>query len=134
LNEKYGLQSRKTRLTAVRTLCVDHATPFCTQNFALVSPTSGGHSLGIGRLRSKSHGVCLFSFCYEVVCMSGTILCKIAVVMISATGHHVLHSGNSPPCHIAFWPSNWISLRPELPLADSAAKLLLAFAKECNRL
>jgi len=55
LNEKSsGSRSRKQRLTAVGTLCADHVTPFYPQKLALTSPTGGGRSLGIVRVRTKA--------------------------------------------------------------------------------
>jgi hypothetical protein len=37
--------------------CADHATPSIRKKLALTSPTSGGRSVGIVRLRTKGHGV-----------------------------------------------------------------------------
>jgi len=55
LNEKSsGSRSRKQRLTAVGTRCADHVTPFYPQKLALTSPTGGGLSVGIVRVRTKS--------------------------------------------------------------------------------
>jgi hypothetical protein len=42
----------------VGTRCADHATPIYPQKLALTSPTSGGRSVDIVRLRKKGHGVC----------------------------------------------------------------------------
>jgi len=55
LNEKSsGSRSRKQRLTAVGTRCADHVTPFYPQKLALTSPTGGGRSVGIVRVRTKA--------------------------------------------------------------------------------
>jgi len=55
LNEKSsGSRSRKQRLTAVGTHCADHATPLYPQKLALTSPTGGGRSLGIVRVRTEA--------------------------------------------------------------------------------
>jgi len=38
----------------VGTRCVDHVTPLYPQNLALTSPTGGGRSVGIVRVRTKA--------------------------------------------------------------------------------
>jgi hypothetical protein len=52
----------KSRLTAVGTHCADHATSLYPQKLALTSPISGGRTVGIVHLWTKSHGVHLFLF------------------------------------------------------------------------
>jgi hypothetical protein len=42
---------------AVGIRCADHATPSIRKMLALTSPTGGGLSVGIVRLRTKGHGV-----------------------------------------------------------------------------
>jgi hypothetical protein len=42
---------------AVGIRCADHATPSIRKKLALTSPTCGGRSVGIVRLRAKGHGV-----------------------------------------------------------------------------
>ena len=47
-------RSRKQRLTAVGIRCAGHVTPLYPQKLAVTSPTGGGHSVGIVRLRTKA--------------------------------------------------------------------------------
>ena len=49
-----GSRSRKQRLTAVGTRCADLVTPLYPQKLALNSPTGGGRSVGIVRVRTKA--------------------------------------------------------------------------------
>jgi hypothetical protein len=57
LNEKLAASVKKTELTTGGIRCADHATPSIRKKLALTSPTSGGLSVGIVRLRTKGHGV-----------------------------------------------------------------------------
>jgi hypothetical protein len=59
--EKWRLRSRKPILTAVGIRFADHATSSIRIRLTLTSPTSDGRSVGIVRLRTKSHGVFLCS-------------------------------------------------------------------------
>ena len=58
-----GSRSRKQRLMAVGTRCADHVSPLYPQKLALTSPTGGGRSVGIVRVRTK---VTEFSFVYKM--------------------------------------------------------------------
>jgi len=44
----------ENRLTAVGTRCADHVAPLYPQKLALTSPTGGGRSVGIVRVRTKA--------------------------------------------------------------------------------
>ena len=55
LNEKSsGSRFRKQRITAVGIRCADHVTPLYPRKLALTSPTGGGRSVGIVRVRTKA--------------------------------------------------------------------------------
>jgi len=43
----------------VGTRCADHVTPLYPQKLALTSPTGGGRSVGIVRVRTKATGLCI---------------------------------------------------------------------------
>ena len=54
MKKSSGSRSRKQWLTAVGTRCADHVTPLYPQKLALTSPTGGGRSVGIVRVRTKA--------------------------------------------------------------------------------
>ena len=65
MNEKSsGSRSRKQRLTTVGTRCADHVPPLYPQKLALTSPTGGGRSVGIVRVRTKATELELYIYIY----------------------------------------------------------------------
>jgi hypothetical protein len=50
----FNVYDYKTENTAVGIRCADHATPSVGKKLALTSPTCGGRSVGIVRLRTKA--------------------------------------------------------------------------------
>ena len=54
MKKSSGSRSRKQRLTAEGTRCADHVTPLYPRKLALTSPTGGGRSVGIVRVRTKA--------------------------------------------------------------------------------
>ena len=83
MNEKSsGSRSRKQRLTAVGTRCADHVTPLYSQKLAITSPTGGGRSVGVVRVRTKATefslvlvGVCMCGFFDVWMCMC--VFCNV---------------------------------------------------------
>jgi hypothetical protein len=55
LERKVAAPVEKSEINLVRTRCADHTSPTSPQKLALTSPTSGGRSVGMVRLRTKSH-------------------------------------------------------------------------------
>ena len=82
MKKSSGSRSRKQRLTTVGTRCVDHVTPLYPQKLALTSPTGGGRSVGIVRVRTKATE---FSFMMlrvpEHVCASCVLLRDITQIL-----------------------------------------------------
>ena len=60
MKKSSGSRSIKQKLTAVGIRCADHVTPLYPQKLALTSPTGGGRSVGIVRVRTKATE---FSYC-----------------------------------------------------------------------
>jgi len=53
----------------VGTRCADHVTPLYPQKLALTSPTGGGRSVGIVRVRTKAtEFVCCFLYIFLLFC------------------------------------------------------------------
>jgi len=54
MKKSSGSRSRNQRLTAVGTRYADHVTPLYPPKLAITSPTGGGRSVGIVRVRTKA--------------------------------------------------------------------------------
>ena len=52
--KKVAASGLEKRLTAVGTRCADYVTPLYPQKLALTSPTGGGRSVSIVRVRTKA--------------------------------------------------------------------------------
>ena len=63
--KKVAAPGLENRLTAVGTRCADHVTPLYPQKLALTSPTGGGRSVSIVRVRTKATEFSLVK-CYEL--------------------------------------------------------------------
>ena len=62
------------RLTAVGTRCADHVTPLYPQKLALTSPTGGGRSVGIVRVRTKATELVICIYMYSAfVCLDNKL-------------------------------------------------------------
>ena len=68
MKKSSGSRSRKQRLTAVGTRCVDHVTPLYPQKLALTSATGGGRSVGIVHVRTKATEFYIFSVFFSSKC------------------------------------------------------------------
>jgi len=60
--------------------CADHVTPLYPQKLALTSPTGGGRSVGIVRVRTKATEFCHFGQCVVSI-LSVYLLCIISSFM-----------------------------------------------------
>jgi hypothetical protein len=60
LERKSSGYSLETEITATGIRRADHVTPLYPQKLSLTSPTSGGHSVGVGRLQTKATELLLF--------------------------------------------------------------------------
>jgi hypothetical protein len=80
-----GSGSRKPRLTDVGIRCTDQATPSIGKKLALTSPTSGGHSVGIIRLRTNSHEVFIYCWVATILQISKTISNKYCTSWVNKT-------------------------------------------------
>ena len=89
MNEKSsGSRSRKQRLTAGGTRCADHVTPLYPQKLALTSPTGGGHSVGIVRVRTKATE---FVFCSLLHRNAKLRTSKDCTLLFHLTQPHIQH-------------------------------------------
>ena len=70
-------------------LCADHVTPVYPQMLALTSPTGGGRSVGIVRVRSKATEFVLFVLCgvcvgfFYIIIKHATLHCVILHAMLA---------------------------------------------------
>ena len=74
------------------TRCADHVTPLCPQKLALTSPTGGGRSVGIVRLRTKATE---FSFSLQRVLKQCAISWYFKVKLIILHGNKDEHRNQS---------------------------------------
>jgi len=73
--KKVAAPGLENRLTAVGTRCADHVTPLYPQKLVLTSPTGGGRSVGIVRVRTKATE--FFFYQYDVQLYSVTSTNKL---------------------------------------------------------
>ena len=92
MKKSSGSRSRKQRLTAVWTRCADHVTPPYPQKLALTSPTGGGRSVGIVRVRTKATEFVLFVLLQLIISLHD-------IFYSSACSHLLLFSSS---CFIYF--------------------------------
>jgi len=69
LNLKISGSGPENRLTAVGIHCANHVKPLYPKKLALTSPTGGGRSVGIVRLRTKATEFFLYVCTHVYVCM-----------------------------------------------------------------
>jgi len=68
MKKSSGSRSRKQILPAVGTRCADHVTPLYPQKLALTSPTGGGRSVSIVRVRTKATEFYILSVFFSSKC------------------------------------------------------------------
>jgi hypothetical protein len=90
----------------VRIRCADHATPSTRKSLALTSPTSGGRSAGIVRLRAKKPRslvvvVVLVVLLVVVAVVSVLVVVIVLVVVVVASCQSRLDVGDHSLTHVA---------------------------------
>jgi hypothetical protein len=79
LNEKVAAPVKKSGSTTEGIRCADHATPSIHKKLALTSPTSGGRSVGIVRLRTKGHRVSVYTSTNSILEHSSFYLLRVKI-------------------------------------------------------
>ena len=78
------------------TRCTDHVTPLSPQKLALTSPTGGGRSVGIVRVRAKATE---FSFSVQYRDLQEYVVPKMQINLSTFSGLRIFY----------FWNMNFIS-------------------------
>ena len=74
--KKLAAAGLENRLTAVGTRCADHVTTLYPQKLALTSPTGGGRSVGIVRVRTKAtEFIYIYIFIYLFIYLLCVCVC-----------------------------------------------------------
>ena len=73
-----------------KTRCADHVTPLYPQKLALTSPTGGGRSVGIVRVRTKATEFSFFSVCIYYVCVCMCVCIYIYIYIYICVYYNVI--------------------------------------------